>query len=82
MNRRDGIWDDVHEGDYVLDQNGKWWRVEVCAGFNPATGNIEWWLQDKDGKDVKVGPPAGRPVTYLYEPERLVERVLDGTEVS
>jgi len=56
-------WEDVNEGDYVQDKDLKWWRVYVFEA-DGATPKV--WLEDADGKEVRVDlPPALTAVTMI-----------------
>ena len=54
MSYVDATWEDVNEGDYIQDKNGKWWRVYV---FEANGAHPEVWLEDKDGVEVKIEIP-------------------------
>jgi len=75
VNKVNGLWEDVQVGFFVQDKNGKWWKVEALSG--------QVWMVDKDGKKASVNTPVGHaPVTYMYDPKNLIERTLDGKEIS
>jgi hypothetical protein len=64
MQKREGVWADVREGMYVLDSQGKTWRVHHYAA-----GDV--WLIDRLKKTARISRPRGRkPVTILEPTER------------
>lgn len=79
MKRRSGWWVDVKTGDYVIDKNGKTWKVVRWD-------HVQATLKDQDGKTVKTKPRPYSEVTYMTrtmnDAVSVIERMLGGVIIE
>jgi hypothetical protein len=66
MSYLQATWEDVDEGDYIKDEDGKWWRVYVFESGGHKVLETYVWLEDKEGLEARIElPPALTPVTMF-----------------
>lgn len=79
MRTVDGRWADVQPGDYVKDQNGKWWKVLNWD-------HVAARLIDAESKTATIRPAVYSTVTMMKrtmsDAIKVVESVLGGTVIE
>lgn len=79
MRKHEGRWQDVKAEDYVVDKNGKLWRVDRWD-------HVAARITDKDGQTATVRPGPLTEVTYyrrtMTDAVKTVEKILGGVVIE